>query len=155
MRRNLTVKDREVRISGAASRRIGIAAAEFNADITEKLLAGALRVLEQSGVRRGHITVMRVPGSFELPLACQRMAESGRYDALIALGCVIKGETDHYYYIAAEAARGTMEVMLKYDIPIGFGVLTTDTLAQAQARASGAHNKGGEAARAALRMIDS
>lgn len=163
MRRNFKVKNREFppwrtrplaeKMNDAASHRIGIAVAEFNADITEKLLAGALRELERNGVQKRHITAVRVPGSFELPLACQRMAKSGRYDALIALGCVIKGETDHYRYIAGEAACGIMEVMLAHSIPIGFGVLTTDTLSQAKMRASGANNKGAEAARAALWML--
>ena len=104
-------------------------------------------------VPRKNITVARVPGSFELPLACRRMAETGKYRALVALGCIIKGETDHYRYIAAEAARGIMAVMLASGTPIGFGVLTCDTLAQAQARSSGAQNKGAEAARAALQML--
>lgn len=146
-------KESEVNRQKSREARIGIAVAEFNADITEKLLAGALRELERSGVRRGRITAVRVPGSFELPLACQRMAQSGRYDGLIALGCVIKGETDHYHYIAAEAARGIMDVMLQDDIPVSFGVLTTDTLAQAQARVSGKNNKGAETARAVLEII--
>ncbi len=135
--------------------RIGIAVSEFNADVTEKLLAGAQKDLLRAGVLRRNSTVVRVPGSFELPLACQRMAESGRYDALLALGCVIKGETDHYYYIAGEAAAGIMKVMLKHDIPIGFGVLTTDTVKQAQARSSGRSNKGAEAARAVLELLTS
>lgn len=164
MRRNLKIKDRGFpprqnrplaeEITIAASHRVGIAVAEFNADITEKLLAGALRELARSGVRKEHISMVRVPGSFELPLACQRLAKSGRFDALVALGCVIKGETDHYRYIAGEAARGIMEVMLTYSVPIGFGMLTTDTLAQAKARSYGADNKGAEAARAAFLMID-
>ena len=118
------------------------------------MLAGAQKELLRAGVLRKNIAVLRVPGSFELPLACERLAESGRYDALLALGCVIKGETDHYYFIAGETARGIMEVMLKRGIPIGFGVLTVDTLAQAQARSSGGNNKGAEAARAALQMIE-
>ena len=134
--------------------RFGVAISEYNGDITEKLLAGAQKELLRAGVLRKNIAVLRVPGSFELPLACERLAESGRYDALLALGCVIKGETDHYYFIAGETARGIMEVMLKRDIPIGFGVLTVDTLAQAQARSSGGNNKGAEAARAALQMIE-
>lgn len=161
MQRNLKVKDKGSRIKDA-SLRIGIAVAEFNADITEKLLAGALRELRASSVRKEHVTVVRVPGSFELPLACQRLAKTGRFDGLITLGCVIRGETDHYYYIAGEAAAGIMAIMLRYELPIGFGVLTVDTLKQAQARsagkpfgsAQGKSNKGGEAARAVLQMLD-
>lgn len=139
-------------VVNGARQRIGIAVAEFNADVTEKLLAGALKELHASGVSKRDVTVVRVPGSFELPLACQLLARTKKYDALVALGCVIKGETDHYHYIAAEAVRGIMEVMLKYDIPIGFGLLTTNTLRQAQARATGSNNKGAEAARAALEI---
>ena len=132
--------------------KVGIAVSRFNADITEKMLAGAQKELVSSGVKKENIEVVRVPGSFELPLACQRMAKSEKFDGLIALGCVIKGETDHYYHVAGEASRGIMEVMLTYDIPIGFGVITVNTLEQAEDRA-GKHNKGTEAARAALEML--
>ena len=146
------VKSKLLKINGAVSR-IGIAVAEYNADVTEKLLDGARVELLARGGSRKNITVARVPGSFELPLACQRMAETGRYNAIIALGCVIKGETDHYHYIATEAARGIMNVMLARGIPIGFGVLTTDTPEQARVRSSGTQNKGTEAARAVLEVI--
>lgn len=160
MQRTSLVKSQKLVVNGAR-KRIGISVAEFNPDVTKKLLAGALKELRACGVRKENITVVRVPGSFELPLVCQRLAKTGHFDGLIALGCVIKGETDHYYYIAAEAAAGIMEVMLKHNIPIGFGVLTTDTLKQAQARASGKPfdtaqgkgNKGAEAARAALETL--
>lgn len=134
--------------------RIGIAVAEFNADITEQLLAGATKELHRCGVPEKNIVIRRVPGSFELPLACQKFAVTGKYDALIALGCVIKGETDHYYYVAEEASRGIMNVMLKFSIPIGFGVLTVNTLAQAKERAGAKIDAGGAAAKAALRMIE-
>ena len=132
--------------------RIGIAVARFNSDITDALLQGALRALRQARVKPADIKITRVPGSFELPLACARLAATGEYDALVALGAVIKGETDHYYFVAGEASRGIMEVMLKYDIPIGFGLLTTDTLEQAQVRASKKIDFGANAARAALAM---
>lgn len=132
---------------------IGIAVAEFNADITERLLLGARGALSVAGVLKRNITVTRVPGSFELPLACQQLARTGKYDALIALGCVIKGETDHYYYVAGEAARGIMEVMLSQDIPIGFGVLTVNTLKEAQERAGRKIDIGGAVARAAIKMV--
>ena len=144
------VKGRRLSTNGRGLR-IGIAVAEFNADITEKLLAGALTELRASGVSPRNTTVVHVPGSFELPLACQKFAETGKYDALIALGCVIKGETDHYYYVAGEAARGIMDVMLKYTIPIGFGIITSNNLKQAQER-SGKTNIGTHAARAVLKM---
>ena len=136
-----------------ARKRIGIVVAEFNLDITERLLEGALKELRANGVAEKNITVRHIPGSFELPLACQKFAQTGKYDALIALGCVIKGETDHYYYVAGEAARGIMDVMLKFSIPIGFGVLTTNTLKQAQARSGKTVNAGAFAVTAALRLI--
>lgn len=132
--------------------RIGIVAARFNPDITETLLSGALAMLAQSGVAKSDIEILRVPGSFELPLACARLAKTEQYDALIALGAVIKGETDHYHFVAGEASRGLMEVMLRYEIPIGFGLLTTNTLAEAEARAGTEINFGASAARAALLM---
>lgn len=152
MRRNSKVNCKMSKVN-CNDLRIGIAVSEFNGDITEKLLSGAQKELLRAGVSHKNIIIVRVPGSFELPLSCQKMAKTGRFDALIALGCVIKGETDHYYYIAGEVAAGIMEVMLKYDIPIGFGVLTTDTLAQAKARSTVKENKGAEAARAVLRLL--
>ena len=152
MQRDFRVKDKKLRITGTSCR-IGIVVAEYNVDVTAKLLDGARAELRTRGVPRKNIAVARVSGSFELPLACQRMAQTGQYNALVALGCVIKGETDHYHYIAAETARGIMKVMLTHSIPIGFGVLTTDTLEQAQARSSGTQNKGAEAAYAALQML--
>lgn len=146
------VKGQRLPVNGGR-KRIGIAVADFNPDITEKLLAGALTALASAGVRKEDIRVVRVPGSFELPLACQKLAGTKKYDALVALGCVIKGETDHYYYVAGEAARGIMDVMLKWNIPIGFGVLTTNTLKQAQERSGKKGNAGAGAARAALILI--
>lgn len=133
--------------------RVGIVVAEFNADITERLLLGALTELRSCGVQEKNITVRHVPGSFELPLACAQLAKTGKHDALVALGCVIKGETDHYYYVAGEASRGIMETMLKFSIPIGFGVLTVNTLAQAKERVGTKIDAGASAARATLRMI--
>lgn len=117
------------------------------------MLEGALETLKDNKVKKENIKTIWVPGSFEIPLACQRLAQTKKYDALIALGCVIKGETDHFYYIAGEASRGIINVMLKFDIPVGFGVITTNNLKQAQARSRGKHNKGREAAEAALVMV--
>jgi len=133
--------------------KIGIVVSKFNSDITEKMLSGALGVLKKNKVREKNIKIVYVPGSFEIPLACLRMAQAKKYDALIALGCIIKGETAHYYYISTVASGGIMEVMLKYNIPIGFGVITVNNLKQARARSSGSNNKGAEAAEAALEMI--
>ncbi len=131
----------------------GLAVADFNSDITGRLLSGALTALAKAGVQKRDIHVVHVPGSFELPLACQKLAKTNKYVALVALGCVIKGETDHYYYVAGEASRGIMDVMLKHDIPIGFGVLTTNTLEQAHKRSGKKDNAGAAAARATLCMI--
>ena len=134
--------------------KIGIVVSRFNENITGKMLEGALDVLKENKVKEKNIKIIRVPGSFEIPLACQKLAKTRKFDALVAIGCVIKGETDHYYYICNEASRGVMDVMLKFDIPIGFGVLTCNNLKQAQVRSRGKENKGREAAEAALSMIN-
>lgn len=134
--------------------RIGIVVAKFNEDITEKLLEGARKTLLESGVLEKNIEVVCVPGGFEIPLACQRMVESKKkYHALIAIGCVIRGDTDHYVYIANEATRGVMDVMLMYNVLIANCILTVDTLEQAQERCGKKDNKGSESAFAALQMI--
>src|SRR5205823_12140497 len=134
--------------------RIGIALARFNQAITDRLLAGSLEALARHGVADDAIDVATVPGAFELPLCAQRMASTGRYDALVCLGAVVRGETPHFDYVAAAAARGIADVALRQDLPVAFGVLTTDTLEQALARAGGARgNKGYEAALTALEMV--
>lgn len=134
--------------------KIAIVASEFNRDITGILLKGALETLRSNKVKDNNIKIIWVPGSFEIPLACQKLAMSKKFDGLIALGCVIKGETDHYYYIAGEASRGVMDIILKFNIPIGFGIITTNNLKQAQARSRGKSNKGREATLAVLEMIN-
>lgn len=111
--------------------------------------------MEKNKVKKNNIEIVWVPGSFEIPLVCQKIAQTKKYDGLIAIGCVIKGDTDHYYYISNEVSRGTMEVMLKFSLPIGFGVITTNNLKQAQDRSSNRCNKGGEAASAVLEIIKS
>lgn len=131
---------------------IAIVTSQFNADITANMQKGAVSELRATGINKNKIEIVEVPGSFELPLACQRLAQSGKYDGLIAIGCVIKGETDHYRHIARETARGIMEVMLKYTIPIGLSVITVDTVEQALTRST-KHNKGQEAARAVLETL--
>ena len=133
--------------------RIGIALARFNRAVTDRLLAGALEALTAHGVADDAIDVATVPGAFELPLCAQRLAITGRYDALVCLGAVIRGETPHFEFVASQAAHGTGEVARRYDLPVAFGVLTTDTMEQALARAGGAAgNKGYEAAVTALEM---
>ncbi|WP_457575101.1 6,7-dimethyl-8-ribityllumazine synthase [Desulfolithobacter sp.] len=136
-------------------RKLGIIVARFNSFISEKLLEGAIDALVRSGVSGDDIDVARVPGAFEIPLVAQKMAKSGKYDAVITLGVVIRGATPHFDYVAGEVAKGTAQVMLDAGIPVLFGVLTTETIEQAIERAgSKAGNKGAEVAIAALEMID-
>lgn len=137
-----------------AGMKFGIACTRFNEFITGRLLAGALDTLHRHGVEDQAITVGWVPGSFELPVVVKRMAESGKYDAVIALGCVIRGATPHFDYIAAEAAKGIGLAALQSGVPILFGVLTTDNIEQAIERAgTKAGNKGADAAAAAIEMV--
>jgi len=139
--------------AGAAGYRFAVVVSRFNPEITEGLLAGARATLEEAGVRDDDITLVRVPGAFELPIAAQRLAESGRVDAVICLGCLIKGDTMHFEYIAEAATRGIAEVGLATGVPVTFGVLTTLTDEQAEVRARpGDGNKGREAAAAAIEM---
>ncbi len=123
--------------------------------ITGKLLAGARACCREHGVKDDHVDVLWTPGAFELPVVAETAASSGRYAAIVALGCVIRGETPHFDYVAGEAARGLGNVALAHQVPVGFGVLTVDTQEQAEARAGGsAGNKGFEAAEAALATAD-
>ena len=133
--------------------RVCIVVAQWNAFVTHKLLEGAKSGLGERGVRADDITVAWVPGSFEVPAATRWAAESGRFDAVIAIGAVIKGETDHYEHIAGQAAAGIMDTSQETGVPVAFGVLTCDTPEQALDRAGGVHgNKGEEAAEAAIAM---
>jgi 6,7-dimethyl-8-ribityllumazine synthase len=134
--------------------RVGIVVARFNRDITEKLLDGAERTLRDLGATDDHITVVWVPGAFEVPLVAKQLAHGRQVDAVICLGAVVRGDTPHFEYVAGEAAAGIMRVSLETDMPIVFGVLTTDDLEQAHARVGGAAgHKGEEAARAAVEMV--
>ncbi len=132
---------------------IGIAVSAFNADITEGMLEGALATLKEWGVDDGKITLLRVPGSFELPYACQKLIKEQAPDAVIALGCIIKGDTEHDRHIATAVAGGLMRLTLDHGIPVSFGVITTNTLEQAQVRSQGESNKGREAALAVLETL--
>lgn len=135
-------------------KKLGIIVARFNSFISEKLLDGAVDSLVRSGVKEEDIDVARVPGAFEIPLIAQNMAKSGKYDAVICLGTVIRGATPHFDYVAGEVAKGTAQVMLDTGVPVLFGVLTTETIEQAIERAgSKAGNKGSDVAVAALEMI--
>ncbi|WP_448872727.1 6,7-dimethyl-8-ribityllumazine synthase [Desulfobulbus propionicus] len=136
-------------------RKLGIVVARFNSFISEKLLEGAIDSLVRSGVNSEDIVVARVPGAFEIPLVAQKMAKSGKYDAVICLGAVIRGATPHFDYVAGEVAKGTAQVMLDAGVPVLFGVLTTETIEQAIERAgTKAGNKGSDVAIAALEMIN-
>jgi len=127
----------------------------FNETITQRLLEGALDALVRHGVAFDDVDVFWVPGAWELPAAARRVAASERYDTLVALGAVIRGDTPHFDYVAGEASRGLSLASADFEIPIAFGVLTCDTMAQAEARAGGEHgNKGWDAALAALEMAD-
>ena len=135
--------------------RIGVVVARFNDFITSRLLDGALSALSAHGVADDDVTVASVPGSFEIPLAARKMAGSGAYDAVICLGAVIRGETDHYQHVAGEAAKGISAASLATGVPVIFGVLTTDTLEQAINRAGGKQGNNGYAAgQAAIEMAN-
>jgi 6,7-dimethyl-8-ribityllumazine synthase len=131
-------------------RGVAIVASRFNGQITDKLLASALEELDECGVRREAVTVMPVPGAFELPLAAMALAKTRRYACVVALGCVVRGETPHFDFIASEAASGLQLAALETGVPVAFGVLTVDVVEQAEARIS----KGAEAVRTALEMAD-
>lgn len=137
----------------AAGMRFGIVVSRFNSFITERLLAAAVDALERAGASGKDVDVVRVPGSFELPLTAKKLATSGSYDALIAVGCVIRGETSHYDYVCSETARGLQLAQMDTGVPIIFCVLTCDTLEQAidRARLKGG-NKGFEAGLGAIEM---
>ncbi|HEY6854220.1 MAG TPA: 6,7-dimethyl-8-ribityllumazine synthase [Gemmatimonadales bacterium] len=135
--------------------RVAVVVSRYNELVTTKLLDGAQQCLRDKGLPDDHVDVFWVPGAFELPVAAEGAAATGRYGAVVALGCVIRGETPHFEYVAGEAARGLGNVALAHRIAVGFGVLTTDDQEQALARAGGAAgNKGYEAAEAALQTAD-
>jgi 6,7-dimethyl-8-ribityllumazine synthase len=138
----------------AAGLRIAVIAARFNAHITDRLVEGATRALVERGATSSDIETIRVPGAWELPQAAARAVEADRFEAIVALGCVIRGETPHFDYVCTEATLGLGAVARSARIPVAFGVLTTDDEAQARARAGdGPDNKGYEAASAVLEMI--
>jgi 6,7-dimethyl-8-ribityllumazine synthase len=149
------VKARPGGSSGATFRglRFGVVVAEFNDFVTNRLLAGALQAFSGAGVSSEQVEIAKVPGSFELPIAAKQMAATGRFDALICIGCVIRGETSHYEYVCSETARGIQLAQLDTGVPVGFCVLTCDTAEQALARAGGPDsNKGYAAAIGAIEM---
>ncbi len=136
-------------------RRVAVVASRFNNAITSKLADGATDALVRHGVAAADIDMVWVPGAWELPAATRRLMDTERYDAIVAVGAVIRGETPHFDYVAGEASRGLARASAEFEVPVGFGVLTCDTMDQAEARAGGAHgNKGWDAALAALEMAD-
>ena len=136
-------------------RRCAVVVSRFNETITQRLLEGALDAFVRHGVAFDDVDVFWVPGAWELPAAARRVAATERYDALVALGAVIRGDTPHFDYVAGEASRGLSVASADFDLPVALGVLTCDTMAQAEARAGGEHgNKGWDAALAALEMAD-
>jgi 6,7-dimethyl-8-ribityllumazine synthase len=139
----------------AEGRRIAIVASRFNEEVTQRLVDGAIDALRRHGASHDDIDVFWVPGAWELVLATRRAMTMDRYSAIVAVGAVIRGDTPHFEYIAREASSGLMQSSMEYDVPLGFGVLTCDTMEQALARAGGEHgNKGWDAALAALELAD-
>lgn len=135
--------------------KIGVVKACFNDDITDGLLAGCMRALRECGVKEKNIGMLEVPGSFELPFGAQWLLEQKRYDAIVCLGAIIKGETKHHKYIAMACSKGIMDVTLKYNTPVLFGVLTTSDIEQARARSGNSdNNKGYEAAMAGVELLN-
>ncbi|MFQ3322999.1 MAG: 6,7-dimethyl-8-ribityllumazine synthase [Pseudomonadales bacterium] len=138
----------------AGDARFGIVVARWNGDITEGLLEGTLRAFKRHGVNEEQLTVVRVPGAFELPLAAQKLARLNKFDAIVTLGCVIRGGTPHFEYVCSETTRGVGAVALNENLPVAFGLLTTDDLKQAQDRSGdNEENKGEEAALTVLELV--
>ena len=134
--------------------RIAIVAARWNASIVDQLIAGAQHALRERSVAPSHIDVVRCPGAFEIPSVAKKLCDTRRYDAIVCFGCVIRGDTAHFEFVAGECARGIAQLGLAGEVPVIFGVLTTENVAQAEQRADRARdNKGAEAAMAALEMI--
>jgi 6,7-dimethyl-8-ribityllumazine synthase len=139
--------------TSARGRRVAVVAARFNAEIVDAMVSGAVAAWQRLGGDSSALLVLRTPGAFELPLAARRLAQTGRFDAIVALGCVIRGETAHFDFVAGEAARGIADAARDTGIPIAFGVLTTENVEQARERAEPARmDKGGEALVSALEM---
>jgi 6,7-dimethyl-8-ribityllumazine synthase len=135
--------------------RFGMIVSRFNDFISSKLVEGAMDALLRHGAKEGQVSLAKVPGAFEIPLAAKKLAQSGKYDAIICLGAVIRGSTPHFEYVAAEVSKGIANVALETNIPVTFGVLTTDNLEQAIERAgTKAGNKGWDAAMAAMEMVN-
>ena len=142
-------------VPNGEGRRYAVLASRFNNHITSKLVDGAMDALVRHGAASDDVDLVWVPGAWELPFAARRLAATERYNAIVVVGAVIRGDTPHFDFVAGEASRGLADASTEYEIPIGFGLLTTDNMEQAEARAGGEHgNKGWDAAIAALEMSD-
>jgi len=138
----------------AGKGRFALVVGRWNSFVVESLLNGAIDTLRRHGVTDDRMVIVRAPGAFEIPLVCKKLAEQKKYDAIIALGAVIRGGTPHFEYVAGECTKGLAQVMMEYGVPVAFGVLTVDTIEQAIERAgTKAGNKGAEAATSALEMV--
>lgn len=148
-----TIKTFEGDFSGLTAR-VGIVVSRFNSFIVDRLLEGAVDTLKRHGIPENDLLIVKVPGAYELPLAAQKLIKSNRVDGVIALGAVIRGATPHFDYVAGECVKGLASISLKHEVPMSFGVLTTDTIEQAVERAgTKAGNKGSEAAMSLIEMI--
>ena len=143
---------KEIPARDASGLSVGIVVSDFNSDITHALLNGAIETLRKWEVRKENIWIKHVPGGFEIPFGCVQLLQEQKLDAVVTLGCVLKGETKHDEYISNAVAQGIMKIMLEHNVPISFGVLTPNTLEQAQVSSSGEGNNGRSAAEAALTM---
>lgn len=142
-------------VPNGADMRIGIVVSEWNEAVTSKLLEGTLKTLRKHGVKEENIITDFVPGSFELTFGAKHLVENKEIDAVIALGCVVRGDTPHFDYVCSGVTQGITDMNIRYDVPFIFGLLTTDTMQQAEDRAGGRHgNKGDECAITALKMVD-
>ncbi len=138
----------------ASGLRIALVATRFNDFMVDKLIGGAVDYLVRHGAEEKNLTLVRIPGAFELPIVCQKLAKSGKYDGIVALGAVIRGATPHFDFVATEATKGIAQISLQTGVPVGFGLLTTDTMEQAIERSgSKGGNKGAEAASALLETL--
>jgi len=150
----MNIREIQGHLSGAG-RKVAVVLSRFNSFVTERLLEGAVDCLTRHGTEEEHIILVRVPGSWEIPVAAKRLIESGKYDAIICLGAVIRGETPHFDYVAAEVSKGIASISLSTGTPVGYGILTTDTVEQAIDRAGAkAGNKGWETALSVLEMVE-
>lgn len=153
MQRKQNLKSTSYQLPAKSSHKIAIVVSEFSSDITMPMKDGAVVSLKKYGIPEKNISVVNVPGAFEIPIACKRLAKTKKYAGIVAIGCVIRGDTDHYVFIAGESARGVMSVMLEENIPIANAILTVNNLEQAKARSEGNMNKGIEAVEALLKFL--